>query len=178
MQRETAKPGRRPKGEDVNAVMATRLPSLMRRALAVPVRRKLMFMEALARASAAWVMIKLLPYRLWRRRLGILMSKPPPEEPLDAVRNRVVDDVAWAHHALQRLFGTSFTCLMLAVSARDMLATRGVKSHLFLGVERRTRPTNEDPLGAHAWVKAENRYVVGESRNSQFVIVAIYMRLT
>ena len=154
--------------------MATRLPGLMRRALAVPFRRKLMVLEALARVSAAWMMIRLLPYRLWRRRLGILVSNPPPEEPLDAARNLVIDDVAWAHHALQRLFGTAFTCLMLAVSARDMLARRGVESSIILGIERKPEPSRQQELGAHAWVKYGNRYIVGQQGSSRFTPVAVY----
>jgi hypothetical protein len=155
--------------------MANSMPRLMRRALAVPLRRKLMLCEGFVRVCAAWVMITLLPYRLWRSQLGVLVKGPQPiEAMLDARLSRVVDDVAWVHHALQRVFGTGFTCLMLALSARNMLAQRGVHSHLILGVERNMTATKQTGTGAHAWVKVDRRYVVGENGSSRFVALAVY----
>lgn len=136
-----------------------------------------MLAEAISRVSFAWVIVRLLPYKLWRRRLGVLSPLRASDEvaqPVKGEQQQLARDVAWAHGVIERSFGSLFTCLMLALSARDMLARRGLASTIILGVERHTRGNREKRMGAHAWVKLGDCYIVGKEGSERFTPVAAY----
>lgn len=82
-------------------------------------------------------------------------------------------DIAWAHHAIEATFGTRFTCLMLALSARAMLRRRSLSSTLVLGVKR-AAPQLKSRLGAHAWVLSEGWEIVGGNTRDGHVPVAAF----
>ncbi len=75
---------------------------------------------------------------------------------------------------LQTVSGSRFTCLMLALTAREMLQSRGIESRLILGVERAPNHNRKDPFGAHAWVIANGLTVVGAEGSDRFTPVAVY----
>lgn len=66
--------------------------------------------------------------------------------------------VAWAvHHAARVVPGAS--CLTQALAAQIMLSRRRVPSVLHLGVD-----TRRDGFGAHAWLEAGGRVILGNTR--------------
>lgn len=134
-----------------------------------------MFIEALCRVCAAWMMIKMLPYAIWCRKLGCRVDSQRNEGMPDLRQSQVIGDVTWVHAMLEWAFGARFSCLMLALSARNMLARRGIESSLILGVERsRHHQAGENIFRAHAWVNAMSYCVVGASGSERFIEVACY----
>ena len=147
--------------------------AVIRRAASVPFTRQLMYGEAVARLIGAWVLVRLVPYRLWRGVLGQLGDSNPNAISNDASAEIAVH-IASLHFVLHRIFGTRFTCLMLALSARGMLKARGVPSRLVLGVNRKPTERAASKLGAHAWVTCGDIEIIGHEGNDTFIPVAEY----
>lgn len=142
--------------------------------------RKLLFLETLWRTTSALVLIRLTPYNVWRSQLGVLVPIPQLLADVGAThapRTRLMDDVAWSHSVAARLFRKHFTCLMLALSARGMLTSRGTPSVLVLGVRlREGKLTSVRAMGAHAWIISGGTVLVGEKEMAGHTPVAAYVR--
>jgi Transglutaminase-like superfamily len=151
------------------------MANLLVRLWRMPPRRKLALAEAFVGTALAWALIRLAPYALWRASLGApvpLQAEPMTGRSARASGDRVLQDIAWAHVWLARLFKTRFTCLMLALSARGMLRRRGMTSVLVLGVKRGAERDNR--LGAHAWILSRGYEIVGGDTRDGHVPVAAY----
>lgn len=138
--------------------------------------RQLALMEGLLNVSVAWLMITILPYSFWRRRLGRIFDiqeLPKDLNPPAPDQDSVILDVVWVHAAIKRRFSMIFTCLMLGFSARSMLRRRGYQSIIVLGVGRRDRDESS-VLGAHAWVIHNSTDIVGGDDRGDFSAVAAY----
>lgn len=147
----------------------------LERALAIPCRDKRLLAEALIRSAGAWISIRLTPYNIWRSALGtpVALGDRLPVSPSGA---RVAADVAKAHARIATRFRGWFTCLMLALSARDMLAARGVASLLVLGVRLHDQSgASAGAMGAHAWVVCGEAVIVGEQERAGHTPVAAYV---
>lgn len=110
--------------------------------------------EAAAAAAAlliAYVLVRVMPFRLIATRIERDLHKTPPPSPSAVVR-RVQWAVTAAHKRLPWI-----PCLATAFAANRLLARRGVASQLWLGV----RPNEEDGFAAHAWLEAEGCVVTG-----------------
>jgi hypothetical protein len=154
------------------------ISSLLVRAWRAPMRRKLMLAEALTCTAAAWALVTVMPYTAWRSRLGEavpLASASLTGASALAAGCPLLEDIAWAHTVLARLFGGRFTCLMLALSARAMLQRRRLPTLLVLGVRR--GPEDGSKLGAHAWVLSQGIEIVGGDTRSGHTPVAAYRSL-
>lgn len=142
----------------------------------LPDRKKRILLIAIIRTSTAWVMIKVLPYSVWRGRLG---HQVPLSEDLFCAGTTIVSDnnelenIVWAHSVLARRAKSVFTCLMIGFSARAMLQTRGYDSLLVLGVDR-SGEVNQKRLGAHAWVIHKGVIFSGGDGHEKFVPVAAF----
>lgn len=144
--------------------------------LQLPVRRKLILIEALLGSLAALVMIRVLPYGIWRRRLGHqvpIKTVPSEVSRPSASDTEDVQDIAWAHTILRNRLGKHFTCLMLGMSARNMLGRRDLAGLLVLGVNRKSGDNNNG-LGAHAWVVHERTDITGGEVSEDYAVVAAY----
>jgi Transglutaminase-like superfamily len=154
------------------------MENLLRRVWRLPTRRKLVLLEAGASTLAAWAMIRMVPYRLWRAALGVplaLNATPLTGASARSSNERVLGDIAWAHERLARRLGRFFTCLMLAMSARSMLRRRHLSSVLILGVKREgTAAPGADALHAHAWVLSQGYEIVGGEQREGHMPVAAY----
>lgn len=137
-------------------------------------RKKFLLLEALTRVVIAWFLIRIIPYRMWRRLLGRPESGVEPEVNLGEEQLAIAREIAWAHQAIYRTFGSAFTCLMLALSARNMLLKRGMSSTIVLGVERHSRGGQCRQTGAHAWVKLGPMFITGEEGCGRFTPVAAF----
>ncbi|MEO1187952.1 MAG: lasso peptide biosynthesis B2 protein [Pseudomonadota bacterium] len=142
----------------------------------VPIRRQLVLAEALFRTLIAWGMIRLLPFRLWRRWLG-------QEVPLDSlprrswrpkhIKDSVIGDVVWAHAIIEARLEVVFTCLMIGFSSRAMLRRRGYDSLLVLGVGR-SGDQQDKNLAAHAWVVYRDWDISGGTNKHEYSAVSAY----
>jgi len=144
-------------------------------------RRKRLFIEAVGRSAGAFFMIRLIPYSAWRAQLGDQIALPDVQSASVYQRAPVpnlINDVAWAHDVAARVSSGGFTCLMLALSARGMLAARDVPSVLVLGVRLRDGEGRGIAMGAHAWVVCGGKVLVGEKQLSGYAPVAAYVRRT
>lgn len=143
------------------------------RAFRMQFSRRKLYGEALFRLLGAWVLIHFVPYSLWRSKLGKI-EEQTDFVPLTASQLTTAREIASAHQVLLVLFGTRFTCLMHALSARGMLRARGISSTLILGVNRKDSAGGTAKLGAHAWVKCETMDIVGHEGSETFIPVAVY----
>lgn len=142
----------------------------------MPVRRKLMLLEAFLSTLSAWAVIKFVPYAAWRSKLGTPVPLSTTAISGSSARTcgkPVLEDIAWAHAQLERRFGSQFTCLMLAFSAKAMLRRRKHSSVLILGVKRSPEAA-KDKLGAHAWVLSEGYEIVGSDTRDGHAPIAAY----
>ena len=125
--------------------------------------RRQILIEALIRTSFAWVMIKSLPYSVWKRWLGTAVpidTLPTELSRPDRSADCLLVDINWAHDAIERRMGSVFTCLMLAFSSRAMLRSRGQLGVLVLGLDRGGQKLKFD-LRAHAWVVSGETVISG-----------------
>lgn len=137
--------------------------------------KKRLLIEAFFYASVAFVMIRLLPYRVWRKRLGVPVLPPVSSyEASDLVSEgpSELSDILWTYASLYRN-ARFFTCLMLALSARAVLHRRDLKSILVLGVDR-GKIENKSKFLAHAWVVYQGRDVSGGELKHKYAAVAAY----
>ena len=146
---------------------------ILTRAWSVPLTRKFMYSDAIVRLIGAWVLIKLVPYKLWRDILG-QPGTYGAVATLTFEQAEMAYNIASLHGVLQKAFGTRFTCLMLALSARGMLKARDVPSQLILGVNRKASEHTGSPLCAHAWVTSFNVQIIGHESSETFTAVAFY----
>lgn len=139
-------------------------------------RRKMVLSETVLNTAIAWIMVRMLPYWIWRRWLGHPV-------PLDSFPKKIVvpgrsdditlADITWAHKRLGHMSKGVFTCLMLGVSARAMLSRRGIESILVLGAGRRRDGVNL-LLGAHAWVIHGTFDIAGGGERNEYTPVAAF----
>ena len=117
--------------------------------------------EAATAAAAllvAYVLVRVMPFRVIAGRIERDLHGMPPPSPADVVR-RVQWAVAAAHRRLPRI-----PCLAAAFAANRLLARRGVASKLWLGV----RPNEDAGFAAHAWLEAEGCVVTGGGEKKTF----------
>lgn len=138
--------------------------------------RRWILCEAMANTMVAWTMIRLLPYKLWKRWLGnpVPLGDLPPEISMPGPNDgESLADIAWAHRRLSTASRETFTCLMLGFSARAMLRRRGCESVLVLGVAR--NGTGQiGALGAHAWLVHQQFDIAGGRERHEYAPVAAY----
>lgn len=160
----------------MSTITSAHMFSIVRRALALSWRRKLVFAEALINTLTAWVMIRFLPYSIWRRWLGTAVNHANISSdlrPIHELGNKALVDIAWAHRVLDGRMRPMCTCLMFGFSARAMLRRRGFDSVLVLGVQ--ARKANPDiGLDAHAWVMYQQFDVFGGHMSGRYTKVAAY----
>jgi hypothetical protein len=128
------------------------------------------------------VCIRLLPYSVWKSVLGeaVHLEHDSTLGPFQAIaeRNTTLTEIAWVHARFERAARGVFTCLMIAISARGMLAARGVSSVLILGVrkKRQEKAIGDVSLGAHAWLVCCGTIVVGAEQQAGHAPVAAFRR--
>lgn len=148
----------------------------LRRGLRTPFQRKFILVEAFLSTATAWATVRLVPYAIWRPKLGNavpLAAMQLTGAPARGSGNEVLEDIAWAHALLARRFSRRFTCLMLALSAKAMLRRRQLPSMLVLGAGRR-QDGAVTHLGAHAWVLSDGFEIVGGDSRDGHAPVAVY----
>lgn len=137
--------------------------------------RKRLLIAGFFHASVAFVMIRFLPYKLWRRWLGV-PARPPESSYNPAAfaedEHSEIRDIFWTYATLYR-HARFFTCLMLGLSARAVLHRRDFDSILVLGVDRGNANETSKFL-AHAWVVHRGYDVSGGELKHKYAAVAAY----
>lgn len=142
----------------------------------MPLRRKSVLWEAFRNTLVAWIMVRLLPYRVWKRWLGrpVSLDIVPREIAVPGAADGIMlSDIAWAHKRLGQSSRGVFTCLMLGFSARAMLGRRGAEGILVLGAGRTTGEKKTE-LGAHAWVIHGRYDIAGGGERKDYSPVAAF----
>jgi hypothetical protein len=140
----------------------------------MPLHRKLVLAEASLCALGAWVLVRCIPYGVWRSKWGASVPLATIQTDGSLVSSSSDSDfaeIAWALQKIERFAGAHVTCLMLAKSAQMMLGRRGFSSVLILGVNR---GMETGMLGAHAWVVCNGVSIVGGEQQSGNVPVAAF----
>src|SRR5712691_11906070 len=105
---------------------------------------------------ARWQLTRL-PFRQLASQLGTLGTASPQEG--EAWQAPLRREVRWAVQGVARYLPGRWTCLVVAMAARHMLARRGLSCTLYLGVSHA-----EGGLRAHAWLRCGSLYVTGGRR--------------
>lgn len=137
-----------------------------------PAAKKLIVFEALYYLCRSWILVRFFEFRRWKGRLGTSSTgevfashtKPPSE----------VHSVRRAINQLNQIFGGSFTCLMVAMAAKEMLRRRGIASSLVLGVNT-GEVEQKSAMRAHAWLYVGQVVLLGDEERKNYKAVASYI---
>lgn len=138
----------------------------VRRFTQLGLKRKLLYAEACLRLVGALVLVRGVPFKLWRTQLQQTRRARRREE-LTAGDLAFLKDL---QHALERIKWASrdrATCLMMVLVARWMMNRRRIPGTIYLGVRRQASGSG---LHAHAWMLSVIG-VVGHENADDFAIV-------
>lgn len=114
-----------------------------------------------------------MPYQLWKRDLGVHVGQKASTMNSENGCG-TIQLVTQVFVGLRRVFGSHFTCLMLALAARKMLSRRGISAILVLAVRPKRESRFANGMDAHAWVTVGNTTVVGGEEMAGFIPVGYY----
>ena len=138
----------------------------------IPLKRKLLYLEALGHLVFAFVLVRGVHFRVWSRWLGKgsqgFVEFPDVECSADAV------EVARAIVKLNRVFGGAFTCLMVATAGKFMLNRRRVDNTLVLGVNTERTIDNQMAMKAHAWLCDGSNIILGGEVHQDYTPITNY----
>jgi hypothetical protein len=127
-------------------------------------RDRRLFWEALRGLAWAKLQVHLMPFRRLAPQLGRAQAETPPT--VTPAERAIACDVSWAVQTAARYVPLGFVCLPQAIAAKRMLDRRGVANTLYLGVALEEKDPND--LLAHAWLRAGDKIVTGESEAARF----------
>ncbi|MGC2491326.1 lasso peptide biosynthesis B2 protein [Candidatus Binatus sp.] len=77
--------------------------------------------------------------------------------------------IGWAVETAGRIVPAGGNCLVRAIAGREMLARRGIGSHVRVGVAK----NSPDLLRAHAWLECGDRIITGEGEHRNFAALPV-----
>lgn len=134
--------------------------------------RKKLLLIAAVELLRAWRLVRLKPFSRYADTLGELHHGEHIDIRSPAC-DALLDDVHWALKKLNKIARGRFTCLMLAIAAKRILSQNGQANTLVLGV-RPDQGHGDDPIGAHAWLRAGTRIITGKNERKGHIPVASY----
>lgn len=115
--------------------------------------------EIVVGLAFARLLIKLVPFRWWRRTLGPIDGRSAASSaPITAREKKVAGDIG---RIIKRLAGKQkfeAVCFPQAITGRWVLGRRGIPSQIVLG----SRRGNDSELALHAWLKVGDFVVTGQ----------------
>lgn len=132
----------------------------------LPLRRKLLYAEVVARFVWAWVLVRGLPYARWKAQLRQRRSARLLDE-LGPADLAFLHDIQHVFRQIKWATRDRATCLMMVLVARWMLNHRRIPGTIFFGVRR---DAAKPGLHAHAWMLSAIG-VVGHEDVEPFAIV-------
>jgi hypothetical protein len=132
------------------------IPCLWNKALRLPLRRRLLLIEAVVWLVSARLVVALVPFPRIAHHLGQL--HPPSKaamsaQPVQPIGKdcEIAAEIAWAIDRATRFSPFPILCLPRALAAWKMLHRRGVPSRIHFGASHRQEAHN---LLTHAWIDA------------------------
>ena len=132
----------------------------------LPLRDKVLFIEAASSLTMATVALKTVPFARMAPHLGRHMAESPQVEET-AITERA-RRVQWAVDTAARHLPWKPVCFPQAVAGTRMLRRRGIASTLYFGVD----PGRD--LDAHAWVRVGSVTVTGGPVECRFTVVSTF----
>lgn len=145
-------------------VSSTSFDSFWRRASTHSWRDVFLAVEALAWLAAARFAIRLLPFRVIVRGLGMRDGETTTQD--DPASRLTLLRAGWAIRAASRRAPWRCKCLEQGVAAKRMLHARGIPATLYLGVAR------SDGVRTHAWLRSGSILITGGDVAGGFTVVS------
>lgn len=149
------------------------LPTRLRKVAALSWADRWLLVEVSVMLGAAWLLLRVLPFRRLARRLGPLQSETsrevPPAQLAQAQRVRL----AIARMAPRTPWESN--CFPQALAAKFWLRRHDIPSTLYLGVALNKPDAGapeQAPMEAHAWLRCGPLIVTGERGSERFTVVA------
>lgn len=142
--------------------------------LSLSFRRQLIVVEAFVMILWAWFVVRCIGFPRYAKHLGkSIAGEYIDRHEQDAQKLR---DVRWAVDAVNRVFGSRFTCLMQGTAAKLMFNRRKISNTLVLGTKISRNTAGEGPKNfeAHAWLYAGQAIVLGGEERHEYVAMASY----
>ncbi|QFT78680.1 lasso peptide biosynthesis B2 protein [Erythrobacter sp. THAF29] len=123
------------------------------------IKRTVLKAEIVSGLAFARLLIKVVPFRLWRRTLGpIDGSGNATAAPLTAREEKMASDIGRIIGRLARRQKFEAVCFPQAMAGRWVLGRRGIPSQIVLG----SRRDGSSELQFHAWLKVGDLVVTGQ----------------
>jgi hypothetical protein len=136
-------------------------------------RARLRTLEAMAALSAAYLLVRVVPFVVFRAISGRVEHSTPDHETDAEPTEPAAVAVARALRRGAARLPLPSSCLIKAVAARLMLMRRRMPSILVLGVSRRDGQTR-----AHAWLLGGGGVVCGGDEAAEFSPIAAFHHAT
>ncbi|GIQ69781.1 hypothetical protein XYCOK13_26050 [Xylanibacillus composti] len=141
----------------------------MRTFLSLPMRQKLLYIEAFYFLGWARV-FKMLPFSKVAPALGVYMQETPYT--YEDAHVPVIVDVSRAVRTMSRYTWWESRCLVMAIAAMKMLERRGVACTLYMG----TAKDENGRMIAHAWLRSGRRTLTGAEGKERFTVVGKFAK--
>jgi hypothetical protein len=148
--------------------MSVRTLDKLEKFRALPAARRRVLLEALLALAAARSLTLLMPFRHYSRWLG-QPGAGTPAASLPPDTAQIAGQITWALAAAGANVPWDAPCLARAVAGKWMLRRRGIPSTLYLGAAR-----DQNDLTFHAWLRAGDCIVTGESEARRHAVVASF----
>lgn len=139
------------------------------RILRVPLNDWILFAEAFFLLLLWRLVTALAPLRCYSRYLGIPQKDYSPNGMPSSDK---VDRICLALRRAKKYSVIPVKCLTEAITAKRMLAWRGIPSALYLGV---FHEKNSSKLKAHAWLRYGNQFITGRRGYEKFTVVSVFV---
>ncbi len=158
----------------------SRLSSLargFRRFLRLAGKRRSLLVEASLYLLSVQLMLMVVPYPKLARRIGGCMSPADPratrarQDSILPEQSLIALEVGWAVTRAAKHIPFKVMCLPQAMTARAMLAQRGIRGVLHFG----TAAGKAAPLVAHVWLEAAGVEVTGYPVGDEFTEIASFV---
>lgn len=142
-------------------------PEFLRKLGSYPPREWSWMIEAALSLAWARLLIRFVPYRRWRRRMGPIGWNAGSTTLGEPDRARVMLVQRWVNRAAANVSFRA-NCLPQAMAARWMLARRGIATELHIGSRRAVEASETRPVDLHAWLMCADRCVTGHRERAEF----------
>ena len=124
--------------------------------------------EGLCSLGAAWIALRLLPFKRLSAGWGAPGTESAATDP--HADRRFVDGISWAVRAAGRRTPWRSTCLVQALAARWMLRRRRIPSTIYFGLAK----DEAGELEAHAWLRSGATVLTGGRGRRRFTVVSTF----
>ena len=128
-------------------------------------KKAVLRIEIVLGLAFARLLIKLVPFRLWRRTLGPIDGSGPQTPPqLSAKQIKQAGDIGRIIKRLARKQKFEAVCFPQAIAGRWVLKRRGIPSQIVLG----SRRDDTKDIALHAWLKVGDIVVTGQDEYEKY----------